>query len=416
MKINNLFYSMLSNFGIILTSLITGVILARGLSVETRGGLAEYYLFINIIFPISLFGIFDVIMTSKKNNLKYLISLVKASMFFVFFGILCYIYISIVKGFDLELKIIGIIAIVSNFIIISSQGIISRQGNINRTNTLRFFVPLFYFLGCLITYYFSSLDIKTVAAYNAGANVIVAVISCAMISYDSEYNIEEKEEGTYLSRIGSIKWLALASIFFAFSTKLDQFFISQFIGYEALAYYAIALSSSVVVVNFFTNSIISITYPKLASLKQEDIINHSLVILFLATICYAFVAMVLVVIYPFIIPKFYGEKYSSAIILCQMLIFNGGSSFIKQFIVKKLKLLGLSKISFYCEIIPSILFLIFLSVSFLYLQKLTIFNVVIILTISNYFSLALPLSVVYKEFKKIKIKKLSIYCSLRLLK
>tara|TARA_Y100000588_G_C14246332_1_gene921585 strand:- start:1196 stop:2455 length:1260 start_codon:yes stop_codon:yes gene_type:complete len=413
MKFNNIVHSLFSSISVLLTSFLTGVIIARGLDVVDRGNLAEYYLFVNIIIPFSLFGIYDVIIVNKSNDYFKLRSLAKSATIFLTIGCIAFVFFAIKKNYTTLLITTGLITIICNFIVVTNQAILARNEGIKKANTLRFIVPLIYFFCCLCFYYFLTIDVGKIVIFNAAANVFVALISIYMLSpIKSECSPKNYGFSYYYSKVSEIKWVALSTIFFSFSTKIDQLTISQLIGYEQLAYYAVALSSSVVVVNFFSTTILSVVYPKLSNLEHPEIILHGLVVFFITTIAYLLIVFFTYLIYPIIIPAFFGEKYEPAILLSQLMMINGGASYLKQLFNKKLKLLDKNKESFFSEILPSIIF-VSLIVFLVYSSfSLTAINVVIVLIVSNMISLLYPVLTIVRvviksevSLKDISIKK-----------
>lgn len=409
MKFNNIIHSFFSSFCVLASSFFTGVVIARGLDVLERGVLAEYYLFVNIIIPFSLFGIYDILIVNKSNNYWNLRSLVKSSSIFVIIGSIAYVTFAIRSNYSYWIVLTGVLTILCNFLVITNQGILARNGNIKQSNTFRLVVPMVYFFFCLLSFTFSNLTVEKIASYNAVANVFVALSSTYILQGIRKKMPESDKKGEklgynyYFSKISDIKWIALSAIFFSFSTKIDQLFISQFIGYEQLAYYAVAISSSIVIVNFFSTSVLSVVYPKLSNLKHVEVLRHGLVITFATTVIYLIIAVIMCFLYPILIPLIFGEKYGSSIVLCQLMIINGAGTYLKQLLNKKLKLLGNNKESFFSELLPSILFVALFLVLFSSDFYISSLNIVIMLFISNLLSLIYPALIIIRKLIKHKV-------------
>ncbi len=405
MKISRLTHSLLTNIGVVLISFLTGIVLARGLNVEDRGLLAEYFLFVNILLPLSTFGIYDTLITSKNTNIRFLRNVVSSSFITVIISSLVLVFLFEFKSYLLVQTLCAVVMLITNFLIISYQAILSIKGRIKDANNLRFVVPFSYFILNFIAFNFYNLSLEKVVLYNTMANVLCLCL--ARFYLKDLFKVKRRNVfriSLFFNRFKKTKWLAASAVFLSFSTKLDQLVISTFLDYNALAYFAIALSSTVVVVNFFTNTLISITYPKLSSFSEKDIVESTISILFISVVFYLISAFILSYLYPFIIPNFFGEKYNSSVSISQYMIYGGVFIFIRNFLNKKLKLLSFEKKSFYSDLLPCLCLSIFIATLVIVDVDLDLKLIVFLAIISNFISSLYPVYLLIRKAIALKVK------------
>jgi len=393
--------SFLTNIGMIFISLLTGVLIARGLSVEDRGGLAQYFLYLNLIIPISLFGIYDVILTASDKSKESINNIVKTSAFTLYVSIILVIIMFIVSEHNsVNIILMFIVSIIANYFIVSYHAILHVDGRINTVNSLRFLVPVSYFGLVFLSFIFNDLTLEYIVLYNLTSNLICLVISYKLIRR-KVFSSGVFDFKIIMNNFSTAKWLGFSAVFISLSSKIDQVVIAMFLQKIDLAIYIIALSATMVIVNFFNNAIVSVAYPKLASSGVESVIMSRTwdLVIFCGGV-YLIMASILYCIYPFLIVFLFGDEYINSVEVAQWLIFSGFFVFIRTVINKNLKLLSLEKFSFFFELSPCLLFVMLILFFLGLYPSLSLLETIKISMLSNFISCFPPVYLLLRRMNE----------------
>lgn len=104
-----------------------------------------------------------------------------------------------------------------------------------------------------------------------------------------------------------------------FSTYIDQIIIAGLLRPADLGLYAVAVSLSRMV-NFFSNSITVVLFPKASELSKDEAISLTFKAFRISTTCTLLGALFLMLVAPFVIPLLYGKDFNTALTVFRLLL------------------------------------------------------------------------------------------------
>lgn len=104
-----------------------------------------------------------------------------------------------------------------------------------------------------------------------------------------------------------------------FSTYIDQIIIAGLLRPADLGLYAVAVSLSRMV-NFFSNSITVVLFPKASELSKDEAVSLTFKAFRISTTCTMLGALFLMVVAPFVIPLLYGKDFNTALTVFRLLL------------------------------------------------------------------------------------------------
>ncbi|AIQ45258.1 membrane protein [Paenibacillus sp. FSL R7-0273] len=104
-----------------------------------------------------------------------------------------------------------------------------------------------------------------------------------------------------------------------FSTYIDQIIIAGLLRPADLGLYAVAVSLSRMV-NFFSNSITVVLFPKASELSKDEAISLTFKAFRISTTCTLLGALFLMLVAPLVIPLLYGKEFNTALTVFRLLL------------------------------------------------------------------------------------------------
>ncbi|WP_342564482.1 oligosaccharide flippase family protein [Paenibacillus sp. FSL R7-0345] len=104
-----------------------------------------------------------------------------------------------------------------------------------------------------------------------------------------------------------------------FSTYIDQIIIAGLLRPADLGLYAVAVSLSRMV-NFFSNSITVVLFPKASELSKDEAISLTFKAFRISTTCTLLGALFLMLVAPLVIPLLYGKDFNTALTVFRLLL------------------------------------------------------------------------------------------------
>ena len=357
---NSLFWKGLN----ILSSMVTGILLARFLSISDRG---EYVIFISVIALYSVIinlgipeSLVYLLQKDKKNSSFYLkIGLLVPVLVLVLVILIYYFFKSFeinIFYFDNEsflyLTLLCVLLVAYNILF---RHIILKENRIPLYNFLSSFELI---LIPFILFIFYKLDKFTLY------NIILIFISISVLSFLIHIFFTRKSIKELLSHnetqftITNIRKLFAFAfpLFFLgisgiFSTRLNLFLLEYFHDFKNVGYYSVAmiLPNLILVI---PNQVSVLLYPVASSINNDDqLTSYGIDILKSIIFFLFFFILASSLVIPYIIPAFYGEKYIVVIPTIYIIIvgvfFGGINAVLMNLLISK----GLPKVLLYNAII-----------------------------------------------------------------
>ncbi|WP_417291659.1 oligosaccharide flippase family protein [Corallibacter sp.] len=426
--INSFFWKALN----ICSSLLTGILLARLLSVEGRG---EYAIFISIIsfYTVILnFGIPEslvYLLNKEKDNtstlVKYglLIPTVILLKLLVLYSALLFLDINI-----LYLNISSIVTPVFICLIFGSYNVLLRHlilkdNNIPIYNLLSSIETIFNLIIFFILYLTNQFTLINIIYVFTATILISFIIHVVYLKkqlrniFLTNFELDFKLFRRLLKLSIPLFFVGLSGIF---STRLNLFLLDYFHGSVSVGYFAIAIIFPNLLL-IIPNQISALLYPVASGIKDvEKLIIYGNNILKYVM----FFTLILVIIgglvVPFLIPFFYGEKYEVVIptvyIILIGILFGGINSVLLNLLISH----GKSKVLLYNALTIMLGIVLFSFLVYLYSYKGTAFTFTIInficfsISFSKYKKITTfkPLSLIIK-WQDIKHLQIKLYSLLR---
>ncbi|WP_379132282.1 lipopolysaccharide biosynthesis protein [Paenibacillus sp. sgz500958] len=312
---------------ILLINMLTGVLTARYLGPSGRGeqtAMANWSQF--LAFSLS-FGIPSALIYNAKKNPEDAGILYRMALLIgLGFGVLAMIIGIVVlpywlKSFSPEVVLFAQWSMILCPLIVVSQvnnAAFQFRGDYKKFNFLRYLIPLLTlaFIGILILTGTINPFTTALAYLVPSVPLFIWMTILLLRTYKGKMHskyVQFKKLFTYgLGSYGN-------DLLGQFSYYIDQIVIAGLLRPADLGLYAVAVSLSRMV-NFFSNSIIVVLFPKASELSKEEAISLTFRAFRISTTFTLLGSLVLMLVAPFVIPLLYGKDFNTALTVFRLLL------------------------------------------------------------------------------------------------
>ena len=293
---NKIIKLLLSNSSIAIIGLVTGVLVARSLSVIDRGVLGEIILWSSLAFSVGNGVIKDLIYSRDSNGGVYLLEIIIMLIIMCLFSITLYL-----NNLDEYFWFFWALAPLNlfNMVYISKLTVL---GEVGKISLYKLITPVVYLLILVFCIIYSQLSIDYILSTMIVSNGVLLVLLI----------IKEKFSLVY----GQVDWrklmvISLSILIIAVNQQIDKVIISTLFKEEFLANYLIALTICITPLTILSQSMTTIIVSGVKSAKHKlSYFDKVCSVLFFTFIL---AALALYYIAPLLLPLVFGNKYTGAI-------------------------------------------------------------------------------------------------------
>ncbi|WP_150265348.1 lipopolysaccharide biosynthesis protein [Paenibacillus tepidiphilus] len=319
--------TMIVSILILLVNMLTGVLTARYLGPTGRG---EQTAMVNwsqfLAFSLS-FGIPSALIYNAKKNPEDAGALYRIALLIgVGFGILATLIGVIVlpywlDAFDPQVVLFAQWSMVLCPIVVISQinnAAFQFRGDYSKFNLIRYLVPLLTLAAIGILILLDAITPYTTAlAYLLPAMPLFIANTVSLLR---TYRVKMKDAYLNFKRLITYGFGSYGNdLLGQFTTYIDQILIAALLRPADLGLYAVAVSLSRMV-NFFSNSVKVVLFPKASELSKDDAIALTFRAFRISTTVTLLGSLLLMLIAPFIIPLLYGKEFNTALTVFRLLL------------------------------------------------------------------------------------------------
>ncbi|MBT2288387.1 oligosaccharide flippase family protein [Paenibacillus albidus] len=312
---------------ILLLNMLTGVLTARYLGPTGRG---EQTAMVNwsqfLAFSMS-FGIPSaLIYNAKKNPDEAGVLYRMALLIGLVFGTAAMILGIVVLPYWLKSYSADVVAFAQWSMILCPLIVVSQvnnaafqfRGDYKRFNWLRYLIPLLTLIMIGILIWTDSMNPFTTAlAYLVPSVPLFIGMTFSLLR---TYKVKMKDAYLNFKRLFTYGLGSYGNdLLGQFSYYIDQIIIAGLLRPADLGLYAVAVSLSRMV-NFFSNSITVVLFPKASELSKEEAISLTFKAFRISTTFTLLGSLILMLVAPFVIPLLYGKDFNTALTVFRLLL------------------------------------------------------------------------------------------------
>ncbi|GGF83507.1 O-unit flippase [Paenibacillus albidus] len=312
---------------ILLLNMLTGVLTARYLGPTGRG---EQTAMVNwsqfLAFSMS-FGIPSaLIYNAKKNPDEAGVLYRMALMIGLVFGTAAMILGIVVLPYWLKSYSADVVAFAQWSMILCPLIVVSQinnaafqfRGDYKKFNWLRYLIPLLTLIMIGVLIWTDSMNPFTTAlAYLVPSVPLFIGMTLSLLR---TYKVKMKDAYLNFKRLFTYGLGSYGNdLLGQFSYYIDQIIIAGLLRPADLGLYAVAVSLSRMV-NFFSNSITVVLFPKASELSKEEAISLTFKAFRISTTFTLLGALILMLVAPFVIPLLYGKDFNTALTVFRLLL------------------------------------------------------------------------------------------------
>jgi len=399
---------------IALSGIASGSILARLLGPEERGELTAIILWAPLIAALFLAGIHESAnyYTARSNTIKkskqITISVLWLSIILSFIGLIfgsVIFLFSPVNKFNettVTLSLIYLIYVPIYIISTSLLGVDQGKQYFKAYNLTRILQPFSYLIGIGVLYINNIINLTNL--------VILLLITSSFPLFIRVYSYRWAlfiKPTLYYSSAIFYQGLKYHSAFIVFmvSSQLDRIILVSIANFNDVGIYTVAYSLMYAATNLIGSTFQTIIFPLATRIKHQNERLLYISGMFQAAFFVLFVAVVILIFMAsIIVPFIFGDDFSGAIIISQILAAGYGFLTIKNIIVRSIRALGNTKLGLQAELVYGVSIVI-ITLIFYFLINITAYIIAIIVLCSSILCVIFVLFYFCKYYK-VSIKNL----------
>ncbi len=393
--------------------IVSGILAARILSVESRGYLALLIIFPSILTLLGSAGLPQAVThyIAKYNSSSGIllkirrVFILQICLVFLLHAVLLVLYLQNQAHSVVVSGCLTLIATPALLCQIYGLSVLQGLGNFKSLNLLRLFLPALYAAGLLILFLTNNGNLISIALVWTIACMLSGVLSLllALSAVRIHATVNNAPIPNIREMLGFGMKGLLGSVTPIETFKIDQLIAGLILSPNALGLYVVGHAFTSLP-RFVAQSAAMIAYPTISKNKDTKKLAWKLTwnFMWVITGINTILSIIIILAIPYLLPLFFGEKFSESVILAQILMIGALLISSRRILVEALRGLGYPLVSTISEVV---MYPILIIIGVYLLNKYAVFGLALSISIGYAVAFSVSLITAYVYWVKWSAKK-----------
>lgn len=356
--------TLFANSVTIFLGLATGVILARSLGPAGRGELAAILIWPNLLAPIGLMGLDESVvyfLNSKKQKYEALLSnaifiALVFSFIVIVIGVMLMPVLVVDEDYLPTVNAYLVVFVPFYYLLLVLMAFVQGRLDFKKYNLFQVAVPGLYLTGLVVLWAAGQINVNS-ALWASVFGVAVAAIMLLLFTPKGVLEVPSIIACEEIIKQGA-KFHS-STIVTIISSQLDKLVVIKYFDSNVVGHYIIAYTFASAGLHAVAHAAHTVMFP---TVSREKCHHKAELYLYRGIALMAVVLLIVSIVFaissPWLLPRLFGSSYAEAVPLVSVLIAACVPLYIRQVVVRSLRGLGVSGMSFKSEVVALISFIV----------------------------------------------------------